>query len=95
MGRKNAVTIDIGFRADISNLYQDMKKPLDKLVDLVEGSGISDAINKEVQKSRTEMEDLVNDLNKKYDELLGGKIDASSFDAFKKTTQNRLSELQS
>lgn len=93
MGRNAGVTIDIGFRAQVNDLFKDLKGPLGKLSDLVEGSGLSNAIKDEVKNANTELESLFKGLNDKYDELVNGKIDTSSFEAFKKTTQNRLSEL--
>ena len=94
MGRASSgVTVDIGFKVQLNDLFKDLKGPLGKLSDLVEGSGLSDAIKDEVKSANTELETLYEDLSNKYDELLNGKIDNSSFDAFKKTTQNRLSEL--
>ena len=94
MGRGAAgVTVDIGFRVQLNDLFKELKGPLGKLSDLVEGSGLSDAIKDEVKTANTELESLYKDLSDKYDELLNGKMDSSSFDSFKKTTQNRLSEL--
>ena len=90
---KNGVTVDIGFKVDVASIYKDLQKPFGQLSHLVEGSGLSDAIKKEVSDANSELKSLFDDLEQKYNELSAGKIDASQFEAFKKTTQNRLSEL--